>query len=72
MSQRFAFSIVIIESGRYTVSAKRLDDDLLSIYVNRVKKVWDDTGRPAIMDQLDLQKDDVIESTGELEISKVG
>ena len=67
MAQAFAASQVVAEDGEYRVRATRIaTTDLLSVYVNRVKKLHSDSEE--VIGVLRLQAGDVVESTGELTI----
>lgn len=67
MSQHFARSYVIKQPGFYTIKAERLPEtDILSVYVNRVKKLWSDTEDTVESHPVPLGNGDVIESTGTL------
>lgn len=72
MSQAIISSQTIAKTGRYSITTnRRSDTDILSIYVNRVRKVSTETGPIAGISDIKLEEGDVIESTGELTITPV-
>ena len=74
MTQAIQSSFVCTTPGRYVAKATRVDGktDLLSIYVNRVKKLWPAVETDAeVTGTLRLQTNDVVESTGTLFVEKI-
>lgn len=68
MSQKFTASQVITKDGEYRVRARRTTDtDLLSVYVNRVKKFFSEGG-DEVAGTLMLEAGDLVESTGDLSV----
>lgn len=71
--QKFLTSFVIPQDGRYALVATRTDETdpgLLSIYINRVKKVWEAPGgQDFIAGTFPLEKNDQIDSTGTLNVT---
>jgi len=73
VSQAIQSSFVCTKPGRYVVKATRTDTtDLLSVYVDRVKKLWtDDPVNQQVTGTLKLSTHDVVESTGTLTIERI-
>lgn len=68
----FATAATIQAPGSYRVYAARLPEtDMLSVYVDRVKKLWADEGMPDVAGVLLLATGDLVESTGTLDLTRL-